>query len=76
MASRPSARVNSRSPNDPVVFARRPGRDALRLLVLHDDPDREFDYVAGAEDALKRAKDRSWTVVSVKADWDRVFPET
>ena len=57
-------------------FARRAGRDALRLLVLHDDPDREFDYVAGAEDALKRAKDRSWTVVSVKADWDRVFPET
>jgi phosphoserine phosphatase len=56
-------------------FARRPGRDGLRLLVLHDDPDREFDYVAGAEDALQRAKDRSWTVVSIKADWATVFPE-
>jgi phosphoserine phosphatase len=55
-------------------FARRPGRDALRLLVRHDDPEREFDYVAGAEEALQRAKDRSWTVVSVKDDWATVFP--
>jgi hypothetical protein len=57
-------------------FARRGDRAGLRLLVLHDDPDREFDYVAGAEDALARARDRAWTVVSVKSDWDRVFPET
>ena len=56
-------------------FARHAGRDALRLLVLHDDPDREFDYVAGAEDALERAKSRSWTVVSIKADWTTVFPD-
>jgi hypothetical protein len=53
-------------------FAHHPGRDALRLLVLHDDPVREFDYVAGAEDALER----SWTVVSIKADWVTVFPQT
>ena len=51
-------------------FARRPGRDALRLLVLHDDADREFDYIAGAEEALDRAKERSWTVVSVRDDWE------
>jgi phosphoserine phosphatase len=57
-------------------FARRPGRPALRLLVLHDDPEREFDYVAGAEEALQRAKERSWTVVSVKDDWATVFPAT
>ena len=56
-------------------FARHAGRDALRLLVLHDDPDREFDYVAGAEDALERARSRSWTVVSIKADWATVFPD-
>ena len=37
-------------------FAETPERPALRLLVLHDDGDREFDYVAGAEDALERAK--------------------
>jgi hypothetical protein len=47
-------------------FARQPGRTALRLLILHDDPEREFDYVADAEEALQRAKECSWTVVSVK----------
>jgi phosphoglycolate phosphatase-like HAD superfamily hydrolase len=57
-------------------FARRADRDALRLLILHDDSDREFDYTAGAEDALQRAQERSWTVVSVKDDWARVFPST
>ena len=31
------------------------GRKGLRLLVLHDDPDREFDYVEGAETSLERA---------------------
>ena len=55
-------------------FARRPGRAALRLLVWHDDPDRAFAYVAGAEEALQRAKERSWTVVSIKDDWATVFP--
>jgi phosphoserine phosphatase len=57
-------------------FAHRSGRDALRLLVLHDDADREFDYVAGAEDALQRAHDHAWTVISVKTDWATVFPAT
>ncbi len=55
-------------------FARTPERPALRLLVLHDDADREFDYTAGAEDALQRASERSWTVISVKNDWGTVFP--
>ena len=31
---------------------------ALRLLVLHDDPDRESDYVKGAENALEAARTR------------------
>jgi phosphoserine phosphatase len=57
-------------------FANRPDRPGLRLLVLHDDADREFDYVDGAEDALARAKDRSWTVVSVANDWAQVFADT
>lgn len=56
-------------------FANTDGREALRLLILHDDPEREFDYVSGAEAALDRAKQRSWTVVSVRNDWETVFPE-
>jgi phosphoserine phosphatase len=54
-------------------FARTSERDGLRLLILHDDPDREFDYVTGAEEALDRAQERAWTVVSVKDDWEQVF---
>jgi phosphoserine phosphatase len=51
------------------------GRPALRLLVLHDDAEREFDYVRGAEQALERAKAEGWTVVSVKDDWATVFAD-
>jgi hypothetical protein len=47
--------------------------EALRLLVLHDDADREFAYTTGAEDALDRAKTHDWTVVSMKEDWSAVF---
>jgi phosphoglycolate phosphatase-like HAD superfamily hydrolase len=54
-------------------FARAGERDPLRLLVLHDDPEREFDYTAGAEDALDRARLQGWTTVSVKKDWEKVF---
>ena len=45
----------------------------LRLLVLHDDADREFDYTAGAERALKQAIADDWTVVSMRNDWTTVF---
>jgi hypothetical protein len=42
--------------------------DRLRLLLLHDDADREFDYTAGAEQALETAKSQNWTVMSMKND--------
>jgi hypothetical protein len=54
-------------------FAAVEGRPAFRLLVRHDDSEREFDYTAGAEDALQRAADRKWTVVSTKNDWAKIF---
>jgi len=50
-------------------------RPALRLLVLHDDPEREFDYTAGAEQSLEQAEQEGWTVVSVKNDWATVFAD-
>jgi phosphoserine phosphatase len=56
-------------------FASTPERIGLRLLVLHDDAEREFDHTSGAEDALARAKDRSWTVISIADDWSTVFPD-
>jgi hypothetical protein len=58
-----------------LQFAGRPGRPSLRLLVLHDDPEREFDYVAGAERALEHATAQGWTVVSIQHDWATVFDD-
>ncbi|MCI0686443.1 MAG: haloacid dehalogenase-like hydrolase [Sporichthyaceae bacterium] len=59
-----------------LQFAGAPARPALRLLVNHDDPDREFDYTAGAEHALTRAHTDGWTVVSIKDDWVTVFGDS
>ncbi len=57
-------------------YAGGPARPALRLLVLHDDPEREFEYTAGAEKSLEQAHQEGWTVVSIKNDWATVFPVT
>ena len=43
--------------------------------MLYDDAEREFDNVAGAENALDRADKSGWTVVSMKNDWNALFGE-
>ncbi|MCH9703043.1 MAG: haloacid dehalogenase-like hydrolase [Actinomycetia bacterium] len=48
---------------------------SLSILVRHDDADREFDYVAGAEKALELARDRGWVVASIRDDWATVFSD-
>jgi phosphoserine phosphatase len=54
-------------------YSQHPDRPCLRLVVLHDDAEREFDYTSGAEEALERAASSGWTVVSIRNDWNRVF---
>jgi phosphoserine phosphatase len=54
-------------------FTQHQDKPSLRLLVLHDDAEREFDYTGGSEQALERAGGEGWTVVSVKDDWATVF---
>jgi phosphoglycolate phosphatase-like HAD superfamily hydrolase len=54
-------------------FTQQNGRPGLRLLVLHDDAEREFRYTGGAEEAIARADTSGWTVVSMRTDWARVF---
>jgi phosphoserine phosphatase len=54
-------------------FTQHPDKASLRLLVLHDDSDREFAYTAGAEQALDQAGRDGWTVISIKNDWETVF---
>jgi phosphoserine phosphatase len=70
---------NSNGDIQMLQFARQPAvahqapRPSLRLLVLHDDAEREFDYVAGAEKSLELAKQYGWTIISIKHDWKSVF---
>jgi len=56
-----------------LAFAQHDDKPSLRLLVLHDDPEREFAYTSGAEQALKEARANDWTVVSMKDDFATVF---
>jgi hypothetical protein len=64
---------NSNGDIEMLDFTQRDDRPHLRLLVLHDDPEREFDYISGAEKALELAEQRGWTVVSIRNDWAEVF---
>jgi FMN phosphatase YigB (HAD superfamily) len=57
-------------------FARSPTRPALRLLVAHDDAEREFADPSGAEQAFERATTQGWTVISMRDDWSRVFSDS
>ena len=66
---------NSNGDIQMMEFAEKPSQRSLRLLVLHDDKGREFDYVAGAERVLEQSKAQGWTVISIKNDWKTVFAD-
>ncbi|MCJ7659313.1 MAG: haloacid dehalogenase-like hydrolase [Anaerolineales bacterium] len=57
-----------------LAFAGGASSPALRLLVVHDDAEREFDYVAGAEKVISAVQTNKWTAVSIQRDWQKVFP--
>jgi len=59
----------------------------LKMLLLHDDPVREYTYgpAQGLHDTrvgtftqalYDEAKQKGWVVVSMKNDWNEVFPPT
>ena len=56
-----------------LQFSEQPERPSLQLLLVHDDPTREFDYQDGAERAIDLAGSRDWTAVSIRDDWATVF---
>jgi len=51
----------------------------LGMIVHHDDAEREYDYDRDSTfgrlaRALDAASKRGWTVVSMKDDWERIYP--
>jgi hypothetical protein len=57
-----------------IAYAQEQHDTFLGLLVNHDDADREYAYVDGAEVALELAGVHGWTVASMKEDFTTVFP--
>lgn len=56
------------------------GGQRLGLLLHHDDAEREYAYdrqsvVGTLDQALDAASGQGWVVVSMKNDWNTVFPE-
>ncbi|MGO9386601.1 MAG: HAD family hydrolase [Methanobacterium sp.] len=45
----------------------------FRLFINHDDEEREYAYVNGAEKILSIARDINYTIVSMKNDWKEIF---
>ena len=64
---------NSNGDQQMLDFTWHADKPYLRLLLLHDDADREFAYTAGAEKALEQADRDGWSVVSMSNDWTTVF---
>jgi phosphoglycolate phosphatase-like HAD superfamily hydrolase len=50
------------------------GLKSLQLVLHHDDADREYAYEgASAKRVFPLARERGWTVISMKNDWREVF---
>ncbi|MBN2254974.1 MAG: haloacid dehalogenase-like hydrolase [Deltaproteobacteria bacterium] len=65
---------NSTGDLEMLEFTADGGAPRLILLVHHDDDEREYKYDAGAEKALDMAKARNWNIVSMKSDFNVMFP--
>lgn len=66
---------NSDGDIEMLEFTAYSGRPHLGLLLRHDDAEREYAYTEGAEDALAKAAERGWVVVSMKEAFRSVLPE-
>jgi phosphoserine phosphatase len=47
----------------------------FRLVIVHDDEEREYVVTAGAEKLLAAGEQGSWTMVSMKDDWNNIFKD-
>jgi hypothetical protein len=76
---------NSTGDQQMLEWANASERAHLAVLIYHDDAEREYAYgpAGGLPDThvgtltealMKEAKDDGWAVVSMKNDWNRIFP--
>jgi phosphoserine phosphatase len=76
---------NAAGDREMLEYTQARGKGALMVLVLHDDPTREYAYgpaqglpatkIGTFPQALyDEAKAKGWNVISMKHDWKRIFP--
>ncbi len=71
---------NSAGDREMLEYAHTGERPSLCLVVDHDDAEREYAYAGSAvtdpdaESILVSAERMGWTVVSMRRDWNRIFP--
>lgn len=65
---------NSDGDLEMLQYARTGQRPFLALLLHHDDAEREYDYLAGAEEVMAVAAQSQWVVVSMQRDFATMFP--
>jgi phosphoserine phosphatase len=49
-------------------------KPSLVLLLQHDDAEREYDYSDGAEEVRRVATEKGWQTVSIRNDFNDLFP--
>jgi hypothetical protein len=75
---------NTEGDREMLEYAQANGGASLEMLVLHDDPTREYAYgpATGLPDTkvgtfsqalYDEAKAKGWTVISMKNDWKQIF---
>jgi phosphoserine phosphatase len=47
----------------------------FRLVIVHDDAEREYATTSGAERILERATAEGWVMASMKSDWNNTYVE-
>src|SRR5688572_2192827 len=71
---------NSDGDLDMLKYTAEGTNPGLALLIHHDDAAREMAYekhpqMGELKDALTEAKAKNWIVISMKNDWNKVFPD-
>jgi hypothetical protein len=49
------------------------GCSEFSMLIMHDDVEREFAYTKAAERSVVSAREKGWTLVSMRNNWNTVF---
>jgi phosphoglycolate phosphatase-like HAD superfamily hydrolase len=47
----------------------------FRLVVVHDDPEREYEVISACENLIAAGEEGGWTMVSMKDDWNTFFKD-